>query len=138
MKTTLVLDDDITNFLQEQSRAQDKTLQQVANETLRIGMARTSKQSHAALFRVKPNNSGFVEGIDTVRLNQLLADMDVENYLPRSEANVSSSPNQMSLEAAYGSVKPSNRPEDFNDITAIAKQAKAEKTAQELNDAWNS
>ena len=89
MKTTLILDDDIANFLQEQSRIQDKTLQQVANETLRLGMARTSKQTHAkqthaAPFRVKPNNSGFVEGIDTVRLNRLLADTDVEEFLAKN------------------------------------------------------
>ena len=89
-------------------------------------------------FRVKPNNSGFVEGIDTVRLNQLLADFDTEEYLASKEADISPSPDAMSLEAAYGSVKPMNRPEDFNEITAIAKQAKAEKTAQELNDAWTS
>ena len=89
-------------------------------------------------FRVKPNNSGFVEGIDTARLNQVLDDLEVEKYLAGNEANISPSPDQMSLEAAYGSVKPSNRPEDFDEITAIAKQAKAEETAQELNDAWNS
>ena len=34
-------------------------------------------------FRVKPNNSGFVEGIDTVRLNQVLADFDTEEFLSR-------------------------------------------------------
>ena len=34
-------------------------------------------------FRVKPNHSGFVEGIDTVRLNQLLADFDTEEFLSR-------------------------------------------------------
>ena len=89
-------------------------------------------------FRVKPNKSSLVEGIDTVRLNQLLADMDVENYLAGNEADISPSSDQMSLEAAYGSVKPSNIPEDFDEITAIAKQAKAEKTAQELNGEWNS
>ena len=32
-------------------------------------------------FRVKPNKSGFVEGVETVRLNQLLADMDVKEFL---------------------------------------------------------
>ena len=32
-------------------------------------------------FRVKPNNSGFVEGVEQVRLNQLLADFDSEEFL---------------------------------------------------------
>ena len=34
-------------------------------------------------FRVKPNNSGFVEGVEQVRLNQLLADFDTEEFLAR-------------------------------------------------------
>ena len=34
-------------------------------------------------FRVRPNNSGFVEGIDPVRLNQLLDDLDVEEFLAK-------------------------------------------------------
>ena len=86
-------------------------------------------------FRVKPNNSGFVEGVETVRLNQLLADFDTEEFMSSNKANITPSPDAMSLEAAYGLVEPMKRPEDFKEITAIAKQAKAEKTAQDLNDA---
>ena len=36
------------------------------------------------------------------------------------------------LESAYGSVKPSQRPEPFDEITRIAKDEKAERTAREL------
>ena len=89
-------------------------------------------------FRVKPNKGGLVEGVDPLHLNRLLDELEVENHLAANEASTNTSPDQMSLEAAYGSVKPSNRPEDFDEITAIAKRAKAEETAQELNDAWNS
>lgn len=39
-----------------------------------------------------------------------------------------------SLESAYGSVKPSQIPEDFKEISRIAKDDKAEKTAQELSE----
>ena len=37
-----------------------------------------------------------------------------------------------SLESAYGSVKPSKRPERFDEIERSAKDAKAERTAREL------
>lgn len=40
-----------------------------------------------------------------------------------------------SLESAYGSVKPSNRPEDFETISRNAKDGKAEETARELSEA---
>ncbi len=39
-----------------------------------------------------------------------------------------------SLESAYGSVKPSQSPEDFKEISRVAKEDKAEKTARELRD----
>lgn len=138
MRTTLNLDDDIAAILQEQSRAQNKPLQQVVNETLRAGITQTTKPAHKPPFGVKPNNSGFVEGVEQVRLNQLLEELDIEEHLAKNEGGISSPPEAMSLEAAYGSIEPANRPEDFNEITAIAKQAKAEKTACKLNDAWNS
>ena len=37
-----------------------------------------------------------------------------------------------SLESAYGSVKPSKRPEDFDEVSRNAKDAKVEDTAKDL------
>ena len=48
--------------------------------------------------------------------------------------NVRSIAGSFSLETAYGSVKPSRRPEDFKEISRIAKEDKAERTARELNE----
>ena len=56
----------------------------------------------------------------------------------KQEAEINPPLDAMSLEDAYSSVKPSSKPEDFKQITAIAKQAKAEQTAHEMNDAWTS
>ena len=39
------------------------------------------------------------------------------------------------LESAYGSVKPSKRPEDLDEVSRKAKDAKAEETARELREA---
>ena len=39
-----------------------------------------------------------------------------------------------SLESAYGSVKPSSKPEDFDEVSRNAKEAKAEETARELRE----
>lgn len=83
MRTTLRLDDDVADFVEEQSRAQNKSFEQVVNETLRLSMAQSAKPVEAHEFRVRPNNSGLVEGIDTVRLNQVLDDLDVEEFLAK-------------------------------------------------------
>lgn len=86
-------------------------------------------------FTVKPNSSDFVEAVEQVRLNQFLTDFDAEEFLAKQEADINPSPDAMSLEYAYGSIEPANKPEDFDEITAIAKHAKAEKTVRESNDA---
>ena len=39
------------------------------------------------------------------------------------------------LESAYGSVKPVETPENFEEISRTAKEAKAERTVRALNDA---
>ena len=46
-------------------------------------MGQTAESVDTHEFRVKSNNSGFVEGVDTVRLNQVLDDMDVEEFLAK-------------------------------------------------------
>ena len=38
------------------------------------------------------------------------------------------------LESAYGSVRPSQRPEDFKEICRIAKEDKAEQTTRKLRE----
>ena len=43
-------------------------------------------------------------------------------------------PASFTLESAYGSVQPSNRPEDFETISHLAKGAKAETTLRKLKD----
>ena len=51
------------------------------------------------------------------------------------DGEVRLAPASFSLESAYGSVKPSNKPEDFDEVSRTAKEAKAEKTARELSKA---
>ena len=45
-------------------RVQNKSVEQVINETLRLGMTIAAKPADTQEFRVRPNRSGFVEGID--------------------------------------------------------------------------
>ena len=44
-------------------------------------------------------------------------------------------PASFTLESAYGSVKPSQRPEDFEKLSRAAKEAKAERTLRKLREA---
>ena len=51
------------------------------------------------------------------------------------DGEVRKTPAPFSLESVYGSVKPSKKPEDFDEVSRTAKDAKAEKTARELSKA---
>ena len=51
-----------------------------------------------------------------------------------NDGQVHLAPASFTLESAYGSVQPSNHPEDFEAISRIAKGAKAEATLRELKD----
>ena len=85
MRTTLTLDDDVAGFLREQSRLHDKPFKQVVNEVLRRGMAPGSREPEPARFRVVPNRSGLVPGIDPQRLNQLNDQLEAEDFAAESD-----------------------------------------------------
>ena len=92
----LVLDDDIADYLKERGRLDNKPFERVVNETLRRGMeagddavepdAQGKGDGKPEPFRVVPNHSGFAPGVDPLRLKDILAEMDMEDYY-RKERN---------------------------------------------------
>ena len=96
MRTTLVLDDDIADYLKERGRLDNKPFERVVNETLRRGMeagddaaepdAEGDDDAKPEPFRVVPFSSKFAPGVDPLRLKDILAEMDMEDYY-RKERN---------------------------------------------------
>ena len=84
MRTTLTLDEDVADFLRAQSRLHDKPFKQVVNEVLRRGMAPGPQESELPEFRVVPNRSGLVPGVDPLRLNQLNDQLEVDDFAAES------------------------------------------------------
>ena len=93
MKTTLILDDDVADFLKERSRLQNKPFKQVVSETLRRGMETPTPAELAAEVRrnaklpplkIVPFSSEFQPRVDPPKLKEILAEMDVEDYLRKS------------------------------------------------------
>ena len=80
MRTTLTLDDDIANFLKGQSRLHNKPFNLMVNEVLRRGMMSGSKSSEPVPFKIVPNRSGLVPGIDPHKLNQLNDQLEAEDF----------------------------------------------------------
>ncbi len=84
MRTTLTLDEDVADFLKAQSRLQDRPFKQVVNEVLRRGMAPGPRGAEPREFRVVPNRSGLVPGVDPLRLNLLNDQLEAEDFAVES------------------------------------------------------
>lgn len=52
-----------------------------------------------------------------------------------AEGEVRLKPVAYSLESAYGSVKPSGKPEDFDELSRAARDARAERTRRKMSEA---
>ena len=80
MRTTLTLDDDVADFLKEQSQLHNKPFKQVVNEVLRRGMVPGLKGSKPPRFRIIPNHSRLFPGVDPGKLNQLNDQLEAEDF----------------------------------------------------------
>jgi len=79
MRTTLTLDDDLAAKLRQFAHRRRISFKQAVNSVLRDGFA-VDEQGAARQgpFRIAPFDSPFKPGVDPLRLNQLLDDLDVE------------------------------------------------------------
>jgi hypothetical protein len=83
MRTTLTLDDDLANELREEARRSRQPFKTVVNETLRRGLAAGQKPGRSAgRFRVRAKACGFRPGIDLMRLNQLVDELEIDRIAP--------------------------------------------------------
>lgn len=94
MKTTLTLDNDVADYLKEQCRLQDKPFERVVNETLRRGMKTSApsksdggEDANPSPFKAVPFSSKFKSGIDEMKLNQINADLEMEELISKVRKN---------------------------------------------------
>lgn len=80
MRTTLTLDDDISERLRAEAELSRQPFKQVVNRALRRGLGMTPPIKREP-FRVRVHDSAFRPGVDTGRLNQLLDELETETAL---------------------------------------------------------
>lgn len=83
MRTTLTLDDDLAAELARVARRLGRSFKDVVNETIRRGLLTGERPaaSDANEFSVRPEACGFLPGIDPLRLNQLLDQMEMDRFV---------------------------------------------------------
>ena len=78
MRTTLTLDDDVAAKLKELAHRRKLPFKEVVNAALRRGLgAQEPAKKVAAPFRVATFRSAFRAGVDPLRLNQLVDELEV-------------------------------------------------------------
>jgi len=83
MRTTLTLDDDLAEALARVARRDDRTFKDVVNETLRRGLLTGERPAEPgrSAFTVQPEACGFLPGVDPLRLNQLVDQMELDRFV---------------------------------------------------------
>ncbi len=81
MRTTLTLENDLAEKLKGLAHQRHISFKQIVNDTLRSGLAVDRKPAKARRpFRVKPSHCGFRPGVDLGKLNQIVDEIEAEDF----------------------------------------------------------
>ena len=84
MRTTLTLDDDVATAVKALARSSGRSFKAVVNDVMRKGLMTGDKPTPAREpFRVASAPRGFLPGIDPLKLNQLVDELETERFLER-------------------------------------------------------
>ena len=81
MRTTLTLDPDVAVNVKKRMAEENLTFKETVNQALRYGLKEVGKQKKKAPFKVIPHSFGFKPGIDLNKLNQLVDELEAEEYV---------------------------------------------------------
>ena len=84
MRTTLTLDNDVADYLKEQSKLRGIPFKQVVNQTIRNGMTTSGTKPDIPRFEVIPHISEFCSGVDLLKLNQLVDELEIEDFIHKA------------------------------------------------------
>jgi hypothetical protein len=80
VRTTLTLDPDLARKLKDLAHRQGQSFKQTVNDVVRRGLAGQVQAEPVAPYTVEVHHGGFRPGIDPGKLNQLLDQLEVEDF----------------------------------------------------------
>ena len=81
MRTTLTLDADLAKQLKDLAHRRDQSFKQTVNDVVRHGLAAQAQRPPGVRYTVEAHRGGFRPGIDPGKLNQLVDQLDVEDFV---------------------------------------------------------
>lgn len=86
MRTTLTLDPDLAKKLKDLAHRRGQSFKQTLNEIVRQGLAAQGRGGRGRpRYVVKPHAGGFRPGIDPGKLNQLVDQLEVEDFAAEAQ-----------------------------------------------------
>ncbi len=84
MTIKVTLSDDVASYLEEQSLAQNKSCDQIANDLIRQAIASEDNEPEVCEPRASSHQSKLNSTLEEESLNQVLDDLYVEDYLEKA------------------------------------------------------
>ena len=85
MRTTLTIDDDLAEQIQEYRRRHGHSLKRVINGLLREGLQSRQRRRKGETYRTRAYKLGMRPGFDPLKLNQLLDELEAEGWWERED-----------------------------------------------------
>jgi hypothetical protein len=83
MRTTLTIDDDLSNSIEKYRESNGLKFRETINQLLRAGLESKSKPVTSKPFKGPVSNSKLLPGIDPNHLNRLVDELEIEDYLQK-------------------------------------------------------
>ncbi len=80
MRTTLTIDDDLAEQIQEYRRRHGHSLKRVINGLLREGLQSRQRRRKGETYRTRAYKLGMRPGFDPLKFNQLLDELEAEGW----------------------------------------------------------
>ena len=85
MRTTLTIDDDLADQIQEYRRRHGHSLKRVINALLREGLQSRQRRRKGETYRTRAYKLGMRPGFDPLKLNQLLDELEAEGWREKED-----------------------------------------------------
>jgi hypothetical protein len=89
MRTTVTLEPDLAKKIKALAHRRGLSFKQALNEALRRGLAPPGRPDKQTRFTVEPHAGGFRPGIDPDKLNQLVDQLEVEDFVMEARVDPS-------------------------------------------------
>ena len=86
MRTTLTLEPDVAQRIEEEAYRQRKPIKQIVNEALRRGLAPQALTQPRKRLRVRPHRTTLRPGVDVASFNQMTDELEDEAVVDKMRA----------------------------------------------------